>query len=94
MLPPMYPTRASYSPFPLNSFRYMCSTPQKHPAATVSFCAPAGEAIEDSEFKPRRVVVVKGRVRREMKLGIVKAMRKMRMAGNKLRGSRDGRLDG
>lgn len=89
----MYPTRASYNPFPLNSFRYMCSTPQKHPAAIVTFCAPAGEEIEDSGFRPRRVVVVKGRVRREMKLGIVKAIRKTRTATSKLRGVRDGRLD-
>lgn len=24
------------------SLRYMCSTPQKHPAATVAVCAPEG----------------------------------------------------
>jgi len=71
----------------------MCSTPQKHPAAIVAFCAPSGEAIEDSGFRLRRVVVVKGRVRREMKLGIVKAIRKTRMARRSVRGVRDGRLD-
>jgi hypothetical protein len=38
----MYPTRASYKPFPLYSFRYMCSTPQKQPAARVHVCAPDG----------------------------------------------------
>jgi hypothetical protein len=41
----MYPTRASYRPLPLYSLRYMCSTPQKHPAATVAVCAPEGMFI-------------------------------------------------
>jgi hypothetical protein len=72
----------------------MCSTPQKHPAAIVAFCAPSGEAIEDSGFKPRRVVVVKGRIRRDMKVGIVKAIRKTRMARRRVRGVRDGMLGG
>lgn len=72
----------------------MCSTPQKHPAAMVAFCAPSGEAIEDSGFRPSRVVVVKGRVRREMKLGIVKAMRKARMARKRVRSVKNGNLSG
>jgi hypothetical protein len=72
----------------------MCSTPQKHPAAIVAFCAPSGEAIDDSGFRPRRVVVVKGRIKRDMKVGIVKAMRKTRMARRRMRGARDGILDG
>jgi hypothetical protein len=69
----------------------MCSTPQKHPAAIVAFCAPSGTAIEDSGLRPRRVVVVKGRMRRDMKVGIVKAIRKTRMP-RRARGVRDGRL--
>ena len=56
----------------------MCSTPQKQPAATVAFCAPSGKEIEDSGFRERRVVVVKGRMRRLMKVGIVKAIIKTR----------------
>jgi hypothetical protein len=78
VLPPIYPTLASYNPFPVNSFRNMCSTPQKHPAATVAFCAPSGKEIEDSGFRERRVVVEKGRMRRLMKVGIVKAIIKTR----------------
>jgi hypothetical protein len=72
----------------------MCSTPQKHPAAIVAFCAPSGEVIEDSEFRARRVVVVKGRSMRLMKVGIVKAMRKMRVLRRRVRGVSDSRLGG
>jgi hypothetical protein len=72
----------------------MCSTPQKHPAAIVAFCAPSGEVIEDSAFRPRRVVVVKGRMMRLMKVGIVKAIRKMKALRRTVRGVRDGRLNG
>lgn len=72
----------------------MCSTPQKHPAAMVAFCAPSGEVIEDSGFKARRVVVVKGRMRRLRKAGIVKAIRKTRVLMRRVRGVRDGRLGG
>jgi hypothetical protein len=72
----------------------MCSTPQKHPAAMVAFCAPSGMAIEDSGFRPRRVVVVKGRMRRDMKVGIMKAIRQTKMPRRRARGVRDGRLGG
>jgi hypothetical protein len=55
----------------------MCSTPQKHPAATVAVAEPSGDAIEDSlGLKERRVLDVKGRVMRDMNEGIVKAMRR------------------
>lgn len=64
MSPPIYPTRASYSPFPLNSFLNICSTPQKQPAAIVAFSAPAGEDIGPTAVIPRDVEVVNGRRRR------------------------------
>jgi hypothetical protein len=38
----MYPTLASSSPLLANAFLYICSTPQKQPAAIVAFCDPAG----------------------------------------------------
>jgi hypothetical protein len=72
----------------------MCSTPQKHPAAIVAFCAPSGLAIEDSGFRERRVVVVKGRMMRLMKVGIVKAIRKTSAERRRVRCVRDGRLNG
>jgi len=66
MSPPMYPTRASYRPLPLYSRRYMCSTPQKQPAATVAVCAPAGTVMGCAGALD---IVVKGRkslVRKDM----------------------------
>jgi hypothetical protein len=51
-------------------------------------------AIEDSGFRPRRVVVVKGRMRRDMKVGIMKAIRQTKMPRRRARGVRDGRLGG
>lgn len=60
----MYPTRASYRPWFLNCRLYMCSTPQKHPAATVAVCAPAGtfigcagaeDMLEDVKGRRKRV---------------------------------------
>ena len=71
----------------------MCSTPQKHPAAIVAFSAPSGEEIP-SGLRERRVVLVKGRIMRDMKEGIVKAIMKTRMEMKRVRGVRDGRLDG
>ena len=73
----------------------MCSTPQKQPAATVHFAAPSGcEIVDDvSEDSPSRVDVVKGRMSREMKVGIVAAMRRSRReTGMKVRGVRCGSL--
>ena len=66
----MYPTRASYSPLPPNCLRYMCSTPQKQPAAMVAFSAPSGiEAAAAAPLEPEETLifvdVVKGRRRRE-----------------------------
>ncbi len=60
--PPMKPTLASYRPFPSNCLLYMCSTPQKHPAATVNFSAPSGIATADALILAD---VVKGWMRRE-----------------------------
>ena len=44
----------------------MCSIPQKHPAASVAFCAPSGTfiAVAFESGAKRRVLEVKGRVRR------------------------------
>jgi hypothetical protein len=55
----------------------MCSTPQKHPAATVALAAPSGVLIAapPGELRPRLVDVVKGRTRREMNEGMDTAMR-------------------
>lgn len=60
----MYPTRASYKPWFLNCLLYMCSTPQKQPAATVAVWAPGGTAIgcagaDDMDVKGRRKRVKK-----------------------------------
>lgn len=66
MSPPMYPTRASYKPLLLNCLRYMCSTPQKHPAATVTLCAPDGTVMGVAGLLD---IVLKGRkslVRKDM----------------------------
>ena len=55
----------------------MCSTPQKHPAATVALAAPSGLWIgppPPAAFTPRLVAELKGRNRREMKDGIVDAI--------------------
>lgn len=41
----MYPTRASTRPLFAKALLYMCSTPQKQPAAIVAFCAPSGSFI-------------------------------------------------
>jgi len=59
----------------------MCSTPQKQPAATVALAAPSGllRDADDCGFRPRLVDVVKGRKSREMKEGIVVAMRMVAM---------------
>ena len=47
---------------------YMCSIPQKHPAASVAFCAPAGRLLVPLEAAPSPndmvAEFVKGRVRR------------------------------
>lgn len=58
----------------------MCSTPQKHPAAIVACSAPSGEEMgpADPGLRPSDVEVLKGRRRREMKPGIVEAMRMRR----------------
>jgi hypothetical protein len=56
----MYPTLASMSPLLANVWRYMCSTPQKQPAATVAFWAPSGRVIEAAIGADEN-----GRVRRE-----------------------------
>jgi hypothetical protein len=71
----------------------MCSTPQKQPAAMVAFSAPSGEEIEAllSGFRRRLVEVVKGRMRRVRKVGMVAAMRTMVMVMRRVRGER-GRL--
>jgi hypothetical protein len=71
----------------------MCSTPQKQPAAIVSFSEPAGEEIEAeaSGFRRRLVEVVKGRMRRVRKVGMVAAMRRMVVVIRRVRGVR-GRL--
>jgi hypothetical protein len=58
----------------------MCSTPQKHPAATVAFALPAGADMGPGLVRPREVLVEKGRKRREMKVGIVTAIRIVREA--------------
>jgi hypothetical protein len=68
---------------PVKCFRYRCSTPQKHPAATVALAEPSGLRIElplSAAFKPRLDAELKGRTRREMKDGIVDAMRIADMA--------------
>jgi hypothetical protein len=45
------------------SLRYMCSTPQKQPAAIVYFCAPSGTSIlAVCSGAKRRVEDVKGLV--------------------------------
>jgi len=77
----------------LNSLRYMCSTPQKQPAAMVAFSAPSGIEIEalESGLRRREVEVVKGRMRRVRKVGMVAAMRRMVMVMRRVRGVR-GRL--
>jgi hypothetical protein len=91
MFPPIYPTRASYKPLFLNSFLNICSTPQKHPAAIVALPAPSGVTpAPDCELRPKLVEVVKGRNSREMKLGIVVAMRTIRVVRRTFR--RRGRL--
>ena len=41
----MYPTRASNNPLFANALRYMCSTPQKHPAAIVAVSELGGKVI-------------------------------------------------
>jgi hypothetical protein len=41
----MYPTLASIRPLLANACRYMCSTPQKQPAATVAFWDPSGAVM-------------------------------------------------
>jgi hypothetical protein len=88
----MYPTRASYNPFPENSLRYMCSTPQKHPAATVHFCAVSGTeaGVKAGVFRPKEVDVVKGRKRRLRKLGMLAMRTPARRNRMKVRG--EGRL--
>ena len=87
----MYPTRASYRPLDLKSLRYMCSTPQKQPAAMVAFSAPSGLEIEAeaSGFKRREVEVVKGRMSRVRKFGMVAAMRRMIVVTRRVRGEKD-----
>lgn len=50
---------------PSKSFRYMCSIPQKQPAAIVALSAPSGKdiVVEPPDSGVRRIVlVVKGRV--------------------------------
>jgi hypothetical protein len=54
----------------------MCSTPQKQPAATVARWAPSGSAAEPSGPK-RIVLLVNGRVRREKRDVMLKAMEVM-----------------
>jgi hypothetical protein len=68
----------------------MCSTPQKQPAAIVSFSEPAGEEIEAlaSGFRRSEVLVVKGRMRRVKKAGIVAAMSRMVVVMRRVRGVR------
>ena len=72
----------------------MCSTPQKHPAATVAFAEPSGALTEaaPSGLRPNRVEVLKGRKRRDMKVGIEAAMRRIRTVVSTVRGVRDSRL--
>lgn len=41
----MYPTLASSKPLLPKSFLYMCSMPQKHPAARMAVSAPSGTCI-------------------------------------------------
>ena len=48
----------------------MCSTPQKHPAATVAFCAFAGKFCAPVSCV-RRIVLENGRTRREKNDGIM-----------------------
>jgi hypothetical protein len=45
-----------------------------------------------SGFRPRRVDVLKGRKRREMKVGIAAAMRRTKVVIRRVRGFGDGRL--
>jgi hypothetical protein len=68
----------------------MCSTPQKHPAATVALAAPSGVVIvlAPSGFNPSLVEVEKGRNRREMNVGIAEAMRSIKIPRSKVRGRR------
>lgn len=82
LLPPAYPTRASYNPFPLNSLRKMCSVPQKQPEATMALSAPSG-MFTDAPASPAATDIWEyarnGLMRRDMKEGIVKAMRRTRI---------------
>jgi hypothetical protein len=66
----------------------MCSTPQKHPAATVAFSVPSGTETAPGPSGPKRMVDdVKGRDRRakrEFMIGgvrIATAMRMMSVSG-------------
>lgn len=70
----------------------MCSTPQKHPAAIVAFCAPSGRAmlVEPPDSGVKRIVVdEKGRVRRcsiDAMVGMVMIVKRKRR--NLVRGFR------
>jgi hypothetical protein len=70
----------------------MCSTPQKHPAATVHFCAVSGTeaGVKAGVLRPREVDVVKGRKRRFRKLGMLAMRTPPRRNKRKVRG--EGRL--
>jgi hypothetical protein len=59
----------------------MCSTPQKHPAAIVALAASGGTDTPPAGVMPMLVLVVKGRKRRAIKLGIVLAIRMARRRG-------------
>lgn len=56
----------------------------------MAFSAPSGEEIEaeESGFRRRLVEVVKGRMRRVRKVGMVAAMRTMIMVVRRVRGER------
>lgn len=58
----------------------------------VAFPAPSGELMGAvvSVPRPRRVLLVKGRMSRDMNVGMVKAIRAMRRVMKRVRGLRDG----
>lgn len=70
--PPQYPTLASKRPLPFpNSLRYRCSTPQKHPAATVAFSPMALfvlRAVDSDDREKNGKLVEKGRENLENKV--------------------------
>jgi len=80
----------------LNSFRNICSTPQKQPAATVAFAAPSGMLMLPPApgLRPMLVLEEKGRRMRDMKLGIVVAMRRRAMEIIRVLGDKNSLAEG